>query len=61
MNKTGSNLIFLAVGAALGAAIGYIAASDKKEQWLNDIGGLVDKIKGNSKRHSTPINTDELE
>lgn len=61
MNKTGSNLLFLAVGAALGAAIGYIAASDKKEQWLNDIGGLVEKIKGNVKGCKSPINTDELE
>lgn len=47
MSKTGSNLLFLAVGAVIGAAVGYIAASDKKEEWLNDINNLVDKVKGN--------------
>lgn len=49
MNKTGSNLLFLAAGAILGAAVGYVAASDKKEQWFNDINNLVGRIKGNIK------------
>lgn len=45
MNKTGSNLLFLAIGAALGAAVGYIAASDKKDEWLRSINSLGRKIK----------------
>ena len=47
MNKTGSNLLFLAVGLTLGAAVGYVVASDKKEEWLRDITKLVDKVKSN--------------
>jgi len=47
MNRTGSNLLFLAVGLTLGAAVGYVVASDKKEEWLKDITRLVDKVKSN--------------
>ena len=51
MSKTGSNLLFLAIGAAIGAAIGYVAAADKdkKEEWMNEISGLVNKVKTNAK------------
>ena len=49
MNKTSSNLLFLAVGAVVGAAVGYVAASNKKEVWLNDINNLVSRMKGKGK------------
>lgn len=37
MSKTGTNLLFLAVGAALGAAVGYIAASDEMKKEINEL------------------------
>lgn len=49
MKKCNSNLLFLAIGAAVGTAIGYVAASDKKEEWLDDVHNLVDRIKCNVK------------
>jgi len=43
-----SNLIFLAVGLTLGAAVGYVLASDKvkKEKWLKGANDLVGRVKG---------------
>lgn len=49
MGKTGSNFLFLAAGVALGAAIGYVVASDKKEEWLKEASDVVDKLKCNVK------------
>lgn len=46
MSRTSTNLLFLAVGAALGAAVTYVATSDHKEEWLDQAGKLIDKIKG---------------
>lgn len=50
MGKTGSNFLFLAAGVALGAAIGYVVASDKKEEWLQEATDVVDKLKSNVKK-----------
>lgn len=49
MKKCNSNLLFLAIGAAVGTAVGYVVASDKKEEWMDDINHLVDRIKCNVK------------
>lgn len=49
MKKCSSNLLFLALGAAVGTAVGYVIASDKKEEWLEEINNVVDRIKCNVK------------
>ncbi|MDR1103097.1 MAG: hypothetical protein LBL42_05005 [Tannerella sp.] len=38
-------LLGLIIGGAIGAAAGYLAATDKKEQILNDLNDLVAKAK----------------
>ncbi|MDR2042429.1 MAG: YtxH domain-containing protein [Tannerella sp.] len=38
-------LLGLVIGGAIGATIGYLAATDKKEQILNDLNDLLAKAK----------------
>lgn len=38
-------LLGIVVGAAVGAAVGYLAATDKKEQLLEELNGVVGKVK----------------
>ncbi|NDW09923.1 YtxH domain-containing protein [Dysgonomonas sp. 520] len=45
MGKASTNILFLAVGAAIGAAVTYIATSDHRDEWLHEAGKLVRKIK----------------
>jgi hypothetical protein len=42
-------LLGLGIGIALGAAVGYIMGTDKKEEWLEQANEFVDKIKANVK------------
>lgn len=38
-------LLGLVVGAAVGATVGYLAATDKKEDILNELNNIVGKAK----------------
>ncbi len=38
-------LLGLVVGTAIGVAVGYLAATDKKEQLLDELNGVVGKVK----------------
>lgn len=48
MSSGRTNLIFLAVGLTLGAAVGYVLASDKvkKEKWKQSANDLVGRVRG---------------
>lgn len=45
--KTGDSklLVGLLIGAAVGATVAYLATSDKKDQILEELGNLADKVK----------------
>ena len=49
MKSEGKLLLGLGIGIALGAAIGYILGTDKKEEWLEQANQFVDKVKANVK------------
>jgi hypothetical protein len=49
MKSEGKLLLGLGIGIALGAAIGYILGTDKKEEWLEQANLFVDKVKANVK------------
>ena len=49
MKSEGKLLLGLGIGIALGAAIGYILGTDKKEEWLEQANEFVDKVKTNVK------------
>ena len=38
-------LLGLVVGAAVGTAVGYLAATDKKDEIIGELGSLIDKAK----------------
>lgn len=38
-------LLGLVIGAAVGAAVGYFAATDKKEQFLDELNEVAGKVK----------------
>ena len=40
-------LLGLLIGGAVGAAIGYLAATDKREQLIDELNDVVGKVKSN--------------
>ncbi len=49
MNSESKLLLGLGIGVALGAAIGYIMGSDRKEEWLEQANEFADKVRANVK------------
>ena len=44
--NTSSKLVLgLLIGSALGAAVGYLAGTDKKDQILDELSSLANKVK----------------
>ena len=48
-NDKSKLLVTFIAGAAVGAAIGYLLASGKKDEWLNDFKEVAGKIKDDIK------------
>lgn len=48
-NSESKILLGLGIGIALGAAIGYIMGTDKKEDWLEQANEFADKVRANVK------------
>jgi len=49
MKSEAKLLLGLGIGVALGAAIGYIMGSDRKEEWLEQANEFADKVRANDK------------
>ncbi len=49
MNSESKLLLGLGIGVALGAAIGYIMGTDRKEEWLEQANEFADKVRANVK------------
>ena len=45
MNSESKLLLGLGIGVALGAAIGYIMGTDRREEWLEQANEFADKVK----------------
>lgn len=48
-NSESKILLGLGIGVALGAAVGYIMGTDKKEEWLEQANEFADKVRANVK------------
>lgn len=48
-NSESKLLLGLGIGIALGAAVGYIIGTDKREEWLEQANEFADKVRANVK------------
>jgi len=49
MKSEAKLLLGLGIGIALGAAVGYILGSDRREEWLDQANAFADKVRANVK------------